>query len=177
MKPLRISFMFLVLALVAGACTDIAEPTGTRTGMKPIYAPKINAFDIHTEAARTMEDPGKIYLYGNYVFIVEKAEGIHVIDNTDPSNPVKVNFIRVTGINDVAVKGHHLYADNISDLVAIDISDISEVTVSKRVKDVYPIDQMFYPSNYSGYFECADTSQGYVIGWIETELTNPKCYR
>jgi hypothetical protein len=165
------------MAVTLGSCVDFDEPGGTMTGMKPVYIPKTQAFDIASESPRTLDDPGKIYMYGNYVFIVEKSLGVHIIDNSDKTNPVKLSFISVPGINDVAVKGQVMYVDNVTDLVALDISDINEVSVSKRIKDVYPIDQMFYPLNYQGRFECVDTSLGYVVGWVETELDNPKCYR
>ena len=177
MKSLRLPILALLMAAFLGSCYDWNEPTGPITGMKPVYIPKAQAFDIYSESPRTLDDPGKIYIYGNYVFIVEKSQGVHIIDNSDRTNPVKLSFIHVPGINDVAVKGQSLYVDNVTDLVTLDISDINEVSVSKRIKDVYPIDQMFYPANYQGYFECVDTSLGYVVGWIETELDNPKCFR
>jgi hypothetical protein len=78
---------------------------------------------------------------------------------------------------DVAVKGHTLFADNITDLVALDISDVNNIQLSKRIKDVYPITNQLYPTGYSGYFECADTTKGFIVGWIEADLIEPQCYR
>lgn len=79
--------------------------------------------DFKTEEARALKNPGKIYNYGNYIFINEQHEGIHIIDNTDNSNPQKVKFIPINGNVDMAVKNNILYADNIIDLLSIDISD------------------------------------------------------
>lgn len=31
-----------------------------------------------------MHESGKIYVYGEYVFVNEKYKGVHVIDNSDP---------------------------------------------------------------------------------------------
>jgi hypothetical protein len=42
---------------------------------------------------------------------------------------------------------------------------------------MYPENQTYYPSDYSGYFECADSDKGLVIGWEEAELKNPGCQR
>ena len=51
---------------------------------QPIYK---SMEDIRKEVsvidAMTFSDPGKIYLYGNKLFINEKGKGVHIIDNTD----------------------------------------------------------------------------------------------
>ena len=176
MKRTRTVLLLFAFGLLLSACSTPDVPTNVR-GMKPIYISKNLAFDIGTENPRVMNQPGKIYIMGGYLFIVEKSQGVHVIDNSDPENPVKLKFIRIPGVIDVAVKGHTLFADNITDLVALDISNVNDVKISKRIKDVYPIVNQLYPTNYSGYFECADTTKGFVIGWEETDLNHPKCYR
>ena len=56
-----------------------------------------------------LKNPGKIYLKDKYIFINEILEGIHIIDNQDPSNPVKVGFINVPGSVDMALKSNILY--------------------------------------------------------------------
>lgn len=83
-------------------------------------------------------NPGKIYLKGNYVYVVEAFKGIHVINNTDATNPVNEKFITLPGIVDLSIKDHVLYADNAVDLVAVDVSDLSNVKVVSRIKDVFP---------------------------------------
>ena len=82
--------------------------------------------------------PGKIYISGNYLFINEKYMGIHIINNTDPVNPVNTAFIRIPGCIDMAVKGNVLYADNAVDLVALDMTDLSDIKVTKRIKNTFP---------------------------------------
>ena len=88
--------------------------------------------------ARELEKPGKIYFKDNYLLIVEKFKGIHVIDVSNPANPKNTSFVEVPGCVDIAVKGHILYADSYVDLVAIDVSDISKIKEVNRLKDVYP---------------------------------------
>ncbi len=89
-------------------------------------------------SASTIEKPGKIYFKDNYIFINEKYKGVHIINNANPENPIKEGFIRIPGCIDMAMKGNILYADNAVDLVAIDLSDPSNIQVTSRVKNVFP---------------------------------------
>lgn len=41
----------------------------------------------YLDGERGMSDPGKIYVYGDRIFVNEKYRGVHVIDNSDPYNP------------------------------------------------------------------------------------------
>ncbi|MBN2213450.1 MAG: hypothetical protein JW723_04335 [Bacteroidales bacterium] len=82
--------------------------------------------------------PGKIYIKDNYIFINEKYRGIHIVNNTDPSNPVKEGFLRIPGCIDIAMKDNILYADNAVDLVAVDLSDLNNINVTNRIKAVFP---------------------------------------
>ena len=109
--------------------------------------------------------------------MVEQFRGIHVIDNSDPTTPLRIAFIQVFGAADLAISGNTMYVDNYTDLVAIDISDIMNVMVVSRVKELYSRESKRYPEGFSGYFECVDESKGFVVGWEETELLNPKCIR
>ncbi|MFC2123880.1 LVIVD repeat-containing protein [Bacteroidota bacterium] len=81
--------------------------------------------------------PGKIYLYNQYLFINESGKGIHIVDNDDKRNPDQIGFINIPGNFDMAVKGNILYADNYVDLIAFDISNISDITEVKRLEGVF----------------------------------------
>ena len=59
-------------------------------------------------------------------------------------------------------------------MVVLDISDPTNVTVSKRVKNAFH--QQDFPP-LGGYFECVDPSKGVVISWERTTLENPQCFR
>ena len=84
-------------------------------------------------------NPGKIYYKDNFIYLNEKYKGIHVIDNTDPSNPVETAFINIPGCIDIAIKNNSLLADNAIDLVSIDLSNgVQNLKVTKRVKNVFP---------------------------------------
>ncbi len=94
---------------------------------------------IAYSSSRKLVEPGKIYFKDNFILINEKYEGIHVIDNTNPSSPVNVGFIVIPGSIDIAMKFDVLYADNSVDLIAIDLSaGIDQLKVTKRVRDVFP---------------------------------------
>ena len=43
---------------------------------------------VEIQAPREIKESGKIYAWQNYIFINDKNEGVHIINNTDPSNPV-----------------------------------------------------------------------------------------
>jgi hypothetical protein len=116
------------------------------------------------EAPRDLENPGKLYFKGNYIFVSEINRGIHVIDNTDPANPVNINFINVPGNRDIAAKGNTLYADSHLDLLAIDISDPTNARITRRIEDIFP-----YMQWYNGYW--ADPALGVVSEWVGTEIT------
>lgn len=98
-------------------------------------------------------NPGKIYLKGDYIYIIEKYKGVHVINNTDATKPIKEKFITIPGIVDVAIKNNYLYADNAIDLVAVDISDLASVRTVQRKRNVFPElshpDWGYIPSEYN----------------------------
>ncbi|MDD3738917.1 MAG: hypothetical protein PHP31_06455 [Lentimicrobiaceae bacterium] len=86
-----------------------------------------------------VKNPGKIYLHNNYILLNELYEGIHIIDNSDPSNPVKVAFIHIDGCVDMAVKDNIIYADNAVDLIAIKVSDnFQNIEVTERIRNIFP---------------------------------------
>jgi hypothetical protein len=99
---------------------------------------------------RDLENPGKIYYKSPYIFVNERYKGVHVINNSDPYNPVKEGFIVAPGCIDMAVKDNIMYLDNSVDLVAIDLN-AREVT--KRIRNVFPEpsspeNRVFYRSGY-----------------------------
>jgi hypothetical protein len=174
---MKTSHFLIPLLCVFLQCTVDEDPVTTQHGYKPVYMDKEEARDIYYAYPRIIENPGKIYIKGKMIYINEKGKGIHFIDNSNPENPAKKGFLNIPGNHDIAIKGNALYADNFTDLVTIDISDMSEPKITKREYNAFPIEQQMYPANYSGYFECVDTSRGFVVEWIEADLNDPKCYR
>ena len=150
----------------------------TVDGYKPVYVPESEAKIIKLLDPREVTTQGKIYIKDQYIYVGDINLGVHIIDNSDPRNPVKVAFLQIYGNHDIAIKGNTLYADNLEDLVAIDISSPNNPEVKKRVENVYELPNQSFPENlpYHTWFECADSNKGYVIGWIPAELDNPDCW-
>lgn len=121
---------------------------------------------IKLDSPRPIYEPGKIYYKSPYLFIVEKYKGVHIIDNANPSNPEKINFLHIDGIRDVSVKGDVLYADNAVDLIAIQFnSSITEITVSKRIENYFP--EMTPPDGWGlPYSVWANRpANSIIVGW------------
>lgn len=153
------------------------EDVGMVDGMKPVYASVADWQDIKLTDPIPITKLGKIYYKDGFMFVSEKYKGVHIINNTDPENPVKIKFLQIVGNKDIAIKGNRLYADNYTDLVTLDISSLESISVVNRLKDVYPAAKQAYPASYEGYFECVDNSNGIVIDWEEAVLENPDCWR
>ena len=141
MKLSQLTFLLLLVCSISftGCLKDECAGTTTFIQWNPIYKSleEIRA-DITVEGARTLESPGKLYFYGDYILINERREGIHIIDNSDSSNPQNISFIAIPGNIDMAVKDGFLYADNYIDLLTINIKDPKAPQLVKRTEDVFP---------------------------------------
>ena len=113
----------LVLAVLLSSCLK-DKFTRTYTVYKPILQSKQEVRNsISSSAARQVEAPGKIFVYGNTIFLNEIDKGVHIIDNTNPAAPRQQAFIPIPGNLDITVKGNTLYCDFYDELLAIDISN------------------------------------------------------
>jgi hypothetical protein len=111
------------------------------------------------QPARAMKNTGKIYFYGKYILINEQKEGIHIIDNSNPSAPLPVGFLSIIGNVDMAVKGNFLYADSYRDLLTIDISTITSPRLTCRAQEVF-----------QGIF-WRDQDKGWLIDYKQESVT------
>ena len=81
---------WLLPAFLLSACVK-DEVTRTYTIMRPIFAHKATVLEqIKSGPAKELQNPGKIFIKGNYIFINEVDKGIHIIDNVNPSSPKAV---------------------------------------------------------------------------------------
>jgi hypothetical protein len=144
-------------------------------GLKPIYVPITQLQNFQQTAPQPIQNSGKSLLYNQYLFLSENNKGIHVIDISDTLNPQKLSFLQIPGNKDMSAQDNRLYADNGPDLLVLDISQINQITVVKRIKNSF-LPSEYSPADYSGYFECADYSDNkWLVGWQEAALTNPTC--
>ncbi|MFI5131086.1 MAG: LVIVD repeat-containing protein [Chitinophagales bacterium] len=167
-KNLRIIAVLLaVLPVGFSACIkDQCKKIHSYTYYEPVYRTKAEVrANIRSNAPKELKNPGKFYILGNYIFLNEVDKGVHVIDNSNPSQPRNIAFIDIPGNVDLAVKGTILYADLYTDLVAIDISNPASITVKKIVDFVFP--ERLYGGGFS-----PDNSK-IIIEWkrIDTTIT------
>ncbi|MBT8284020.1 MAG: hypothetical protein HKO75_01450, partial [Flavobacteriaceae bacterium] len=120
---------------------------------------------VDVTVPQPINESGKIYAYENYIFINDKYKGVHVIDNSDPSSPTKVAFIKIAGNVDISVKNNFLYADSLTDLIVLDISDINNIQIVNRLNDVLR-DNVIWPLE-ADIFEYDDwgNPDNVLIGW------------
>ncbi len=160
----KLAFSIGLLSLLLTSCMpEQCNLTRKFTEFTPVYMsyPEFRA-SIKGEPARALEKPGKIYFKDNLIFINEFQKGVHVVDNSNPANPVKLAFINIPGNVDIAVRNNTLYADSYVDLVAVDISDPMNPVVTKRIQEIFP-----YQSWQYGVF--LDESRGVVKEWLVEE--------
>lgn len=111
---------------------------------------------VAIESAQSIRQAGKIYTYENYIFVNDKLQGIHIIDNSNPQNPVKIKYLKIPANEDIAIRNNILYADSGVDLVVFDISNMQSISLINRAEDVFPAYRDVVPEgadfiDYSSY--------------------------
>ncbi|NNE77457.1 MAG: hypothetical protein HKN31_10340 [Pricia sp.] len=131
---------------------------------------KAEAVDV-TEPAPIMES-GKIYAYKDYVFVNDVNRGFHVLDNSNPSAPSPISFIKLEGNYDISIKDDRLFADSYGDLVILDISDINNIKTVTRIENA--IYQQFWctvgfdvewPAADFYDYDDFDANRDAIVGW------------
>lgn len=126
------------------------------------------------EAARPIGQKGNIYFKDDFLFMVEPNEGIHFIDNSNPSSPVQAGFLKIWGATGMSIKGDYLYANSLIDLVIYDLSTISNPVFVGRMEDVFPTALPVSEKNYP--YKTIDKSLGVVTSWkqenVSEDITN-----
>jgi hypothetical protein len=162
-----ISFLVIFIMIGFSACVkDECKQERTYTYYKPLYKTKTEVREnIRNGAVHEVENPGKLNIRGNYIFLNEIDKGIHVIDNRNPAAPKNISFIAIPGNLDIAVKGDVLYADFYTDLVAIDIADPANVKLLKVVEGVFP-------DRYWGIgFSQTGMNDNIIVDWVAQDTT------
>lgn len=121
---------------------------------------------IEVQEPQAMVESGKMYRYGDYVFVNENNEGIHVIKGLGEERLEKVKFIKIPGNKDVAVRDGYLYADSYVDLVVFDISDINNIQLVNILENVFPNIYFNYVEGADWFdFSEVDFENEIIIGW------------
>lgn len=139
MRKISILSLVILIFFASGCTKDKCTTRMTYVKYEPVYKTLDEIRQpISMQSARALKNPGKIYLYHSYLLINEQLEGIHIFDNSNPSNPVNVGFIKIEGNLDMAIKGNMLYADSYIDLLTIDISLPMQPILADRDESVFP---------------------------------------
>ncbi len=170
-------FCLGLLLFLSSCYTRIEQDPENVNGMRPVYSQDL---DIELREAAPVLRQGKIVYAHPYLLVNEKFKGIHIYDNTDPTDPQLIRFLNIPGNIDFSVNGNIIYANSFRDLVTLQLTGFESVNETHRIKDHYEQQSLvanLYPEDYFGYFECVDPEKGNVVGWNLELLNNPKCFR
>ena len=167
-------FLFFGFFLFGCQPDPITLPEMT-VGMAPIYS-NIEDITVRTNPPMEFINLDKIVTQGDFIFILDLGLGVHVIDNSDPNNPITVYFWQITNCTDFTISEQTLFARVGDSLLSVDISDFSSIVLTTVLEDVIESQSLLAPPDYFGFFECVDPSRGFVIGWVEMELERPACW-
>ncbi|MCE7042129.1 LVIVD repeat-containing protein [Dyadobacter sp. CY312] len=178
MRTRLLSLMAVILSMGLWSCNDQCKETRVTRRQIPFTRTLADIrASVKIESPHEMKRPGKLYTKGKYLFINEIKQGIHVIDNSNPSSPAFVSFIAIPGNGDLAVKGNTLYADSYTDLVAIDISDPTKAKEVGRVQNVFQNGQFdgawwnINAVNGSVWDSEDATIQDFTVDYVEETIT------
>ena len=134
--------LFILLGCVLSSCiNDITTIDATFTRATALYA---DLDDLRSTTligeAREISNPGKIFVSDELLLVGEEKEGIHVIDNSNPENPVARLFINIPGNREFFVDGDYLFAESHYDMLKIDISNVNQPVLMARSMDAFGSD-------------------------------------
>ena len=164
-KSFRLFMVIAISFMLQGCVKDRLQ--STYTYFLPVYKSKAEVLqNINSATPQPLKSTGKIFLYGNYIFINELNKGVHIIDNANPLAPKNISFINIPGNIDIAVKDNTLYADLYTDMITIDIADPANVAVKKVTQKVFP------ERDYINGF--LPDSTRYIVDWLKKVTTDKK---
>ncbi|MFT7614284.1 MAG: hypothetical protein ACI9J3_003266, partial [Parvicellaceae bacterium] len=177
MNRIIISSLAILLITLAG-CRD--KVLITRQANSPIYQEisEFRAASFNMESARDLNNPGKIYIYQDYLFIMEPMEGIHFIDNSNPADPSNMGFLPIYACADISIKDDFMYVDSYFDILVFDVSDKTSPTLAHRVQDAIEFDNYSaLPGIHEGYPIGAITeTDKVVVSWEIKEVTSQEFF-
>jgi hypothetical protein len=186
MKNIKTSILglaILTMLIFISSCTyDDCKDTIKYQEYSPVYLTATQLRQTDIGEPQELKNPGKIYVYGSYLFVNELYEGVHIFDNSNPESPVNLAFLRIPGNVDIAVKSNILYADNFIDLLSFDITEPANPRFIDRQENVFSTNKYEDPDR--GYlvfyratdvireFDCSETGGEWFffrgeIAWVD----------
>lgn len=163
----RTVFLLLVTILGFVSCEDMDDSKYAEYLVAKPIKMSVAEFkaDVGIIAPVPMEESGKIYVYEDLIFVNDKYKGVHIIDNRNPLAPKKIGFIKIPGNVDISIKDNYLYADSITDLIVLDISDIDRIKMVNRLENVLR-DNVVFPFEADIFeWQEIDYRNEIVVGW------------
>lgn len=142
MPIMKLKHLFLSLVFVmALSCdkNDDADYEFVNVATAELMSKSEFRSSVDVIAPQTIQVPGKIYAYNDYIFVNDVNKGVHIIDNASPEMPKAIAYIIIPGNEDISVKNDFLYADSATDLLVFDISNINAVNLVERLEDVFTV--------------------------------------
>jgi len=168
-------FLFSLTLLALTGCENKVTEMVTYKINEPIFMATStfrNSVKV-TAGPQKITSIGKMCFYNNYLYISEPEKGIHIINNTDPTNPQQTGFIELLGNADLAIRNGLLYADSYIDLVWFDVSNPALPELKGRLDSIFPnafpMTQNQYGIDYTVSYPT--TNKGIIIGWVLKERT------
>jgi len=169
---MKLKYFFLFLIFIGAlSCdkNDDADYEFVQVATPQLMSKTAFRSSVDVTGPEAIEEPGKIYVYQDYIFVGDVDSGIHIIDNSDPKSPKAIKFIEIPGNEDISVKDNFLYADSATDLVVFDISDINNVSIIERLEDVFNVYNYDIPVEAEAVdYRKFDFDEDIIVGWTLT---------
>jgi len=136
---MKLSFFAIASLLILLPACMKDTVTDHYTIYRPVYRTRDEIKNnIKSSTPVPIQQPGKMVIKDQYVFLNDVDKGVHIINIANPAKPVNIAFINIPGCVDLAIKGTYLYADCYTDLVTLDISDPLNIVVKQFLNGVFP---------------------------------------
>lgn len=166
----KLIVLFLIVTAILSCDNDDANYELVTVAIPEVMSKSEFRKSVSIDEPQTINEPGKIYAYSNYIFVNDVNKGVHVIDNTDPKFPNHIKYINIPGNEDISIKDNFLYADSATDLVVFDISDINNISIKERLEDVFSVYDFQIPVDaQSADWSSVNYETDIVVGWTLKE--------
>jgi hypothetical protein len=158
MKKFQNLIPVLALFVIFSGCRDTSYRV--QKANVPIYqdADEWRESTFEIQDARTIKQPGQIYIYGDILYVVEPFEGVHIFDNTNAFSPINLGFIEVLACTEVAVRNNRLFTNSYFDLLVFDVSNPKLPNYVTRTEDVF---------EFTSYSSIAGYDPSYLMSGIK----------
>jgi hypothetical protein len=135
------------------SCADKCEELREFVEYEPVYIDQAEYEKAVTlDAPQDVINAGVIATYGQHLFVNEYNRGIHIINNSDPANPVNEGFISINNNKHFAIKDGIVLANRYNDLVAVNIRNVNAIQEVQRISNVFPDESQVTPQGIIAYY-------------------------